>query len=247
MFAEEINEQTSHEEVNSPEEKGLEEKSSEETQPEKEPALEVNPEAESSLIRETVPAKETAPEVQEPAAEVQPEAKKWYVIQTFSGQEDKVKVNLEHAIKDMNMGHKIFKVLVPEEETIEVRGKQKIEKKKKMFPGYVFIEMLLDEESWYVIRSTPGVAKFIGTKIQPTPVLDAEMQRVLKQIGVKEERLEVNFEIGETLRVISGPFRGYTGTINEINADKGRLKVLINIFGRDTPVEVNFEHTQKIV
>ncbi|MCX5751145.1 MAG: transcription termination/antitermination protein NusG [Candidatus Saganbacteria bacterium] len=173
--------------------------------------------------------------------------RKWYVIQTFSGQEDKVKVNLEHAIKDMNMGHKIFKVLVPEEEIIEVRGKQKIEKKKKMFAGYVFIEMALDDESWYVIRSTPGVAKFIGTKIKPTPVLDAEMQRVLKQIGVKEENLEVNFEIGETLRVISGPFRGYTGTINEINADKGKLKVLINIFGRDTPVEVNFEHTQEIV
>jgi len=173
--------------------------------------------------------------------------KKWYIIQTFSGQEEKVKRSLEHAIQELNVGHKILKVLVPEEETVEIRGKKRIELKKKMFPGYIFIEMILDDESWYVIRSIPGVAKFIGTKTKPTPVLDREMQRVLKQIGVKGEKLEISFEVGEIVRVISGPFRGYTGTINEINPGKGRLKVLINIFGRDTPVEVNFEHAQRLV
>ena len=105
--------------------------------------------------------------------------------------------------------------------------------------------MVLDEETWYQIRQTSGVARFIGSKVSPTPVSDKEMQRVLKQLG-KEERLEISFERGEAVRVISGAFRGYTGTIDEINAEKGKLKVLINIFGRDTPVEVNFEHAQKL-
>lgn len=173
--------------------------------------------------------------------------KKWYVIQTYSGQEDQVKEAIERNIEQIGMQDKISKILVPEEETVEVRGSRKIEKKKKMFPGYVFIEMALNDESWYAIRQSPGVARFIGTKVKPTPVSDREMQRVLKQIGIKKEKLEVAFEKGETIRVISGPFRGYTGIVDEISPEKGKLKVLISIFGRDTPVEVNFEHAEKIV
>jgi transcriptional antiterminator NusG len=174
------------------------------------------------------------------------EERRWYVLQTYSGQEDKVKANIERTVAQANMGHKIFRVLVPEEETLEIKGSKRVERVRKMFPGYVFVEMLLDDESWYTIRQTPGVAKFIGSSVRPQPVIDREMQRVLKQIGVKGEKLEVAFEIGETVRVISGPFRGYTGSVNEVNADKGKLKILISIFGRDTPVEVNFEHAEKI-
>ncbi len=173
--------------------------------------------------------------------------KRWYVIQTYSGQEDQVKDAIERNIEQIGMQEKIHQILVPEEETLEVRGARKIEKKKKMFPGYVFIEMVLDDESWYAIRQSPGVARFIGTKVKPTAVSDREMQRVLKQIGIKKEKLEVAFENGETVRVISGPFRGYTGIVDEISAEKGKLKVLISIFGRDTPVEVNFEHAEKII
>jgi len=125
--------------------------------------------------------------------------------------------------------------------------KRTIERKRKMYPGYVFIEAALDNELWYVLKSTAGVARFIGTKVKPTPVLDREMQRVLKQIGVKAEKLDIAFEKGEAVRIISGPFRGYTGSIDEINADREKLKILINIFGRDTPVEVNFEHAEKLV
>lgn len=175
------------------------------------------------------------------------EDRKWYVIQTFSGQEEQVRDAILNNLDLMKMRHKIFQVLVPEEEIIELRGKKRVEKKKKMFPGYVFVDMILDDESWYAIRQTPGVARFIGTKVKPTAVSDREMQRVLKQIGVKEEKLEIAFEKGETVRVISGPFRGHTGTVDEINPDKEKLKVLINIFGRDTPVEVNFEHAEKII
>jgi transcriptional antiterminator NusG len=172
--------------------------------------------------------------------------RKWYVIQTFTGQEDRVKQAIEQTIESKGLKEKVFQVLVPTEEIVEIKGGKRLEKVKKMFPGYVFLEMILDEESWYLIRETPGVARFIGSKIRPTPVSGKEMQRVLKQLG-KEERLEITFEKGEGVRVISGPFRGYTGTVDEVNPEKGKLKVLINIFGRDTPVEVNFEHAQKIV
>jgi len=116
-----------------------------------------------------------------------------------------------------------------------------------MYPGYVFVEMLLDENSWYVIRQTPGVARFIGGKTRPTPVSDREMQRVLKQLGVKEAKVEIAFEKGESIRVISGPFRGYTGTVDEVNVEKNKVKALINIFGRDTPVEIDFDQAEKIV
>jgi transcriptional antiterminator NusG len=197
---------------------------------------------------------ENQPEVQPPAGEAPPPEptppvdsdRHWYVLQTYSGQEESVKNAIESNLELLNLKDKVFKVLVPEEEIVELKGSKRIEKKRKMFPGYVFLEMVLTDESWYAIRQTPGVARFIGTKVQPTPVSDREMQRVLKQIGVKEERLEVAFEQGESVRVISGPFRGYTGTVDEINSDKGKLKVLINIFGRDTPVEVNFEHAEKL-
>ncbi len=176
-----------------------------------------------------------------------PVEKRWFVIQTYSGQEDRVKQAIEQNIDMLQMKNRISKVLVPEEDVVELHGKKRVEKKKKMFPGYVFLEMSLDEETWYTIRQTPGVARFIGTKVKPTPVSDREMQRVLKQIGIKEEKLEVAFEKGETVRVISGPFRGHTGTVDEINPDREKIKVLINIFGRDTPVEVNFEHAEKVV
>lgn len=172
--------------------------------------------------------------------------RRWYVIQVMTSLEDRVKQALEITIKENNLQNKVFQVLVPTEEIVEIKGGKRLEKVKKMFPGYVFLEMILDEQSWYLIRETAGVARFIGTKTKPTPVSAKEMQRVLKQLG-KEERLEVSFEKGEGVRIISGPFRGYTGTVDEVNLEKGKLKALINIFGRDTPVEVNFEHAQKIV
>lgn len=200
-------------------------------------------------VAEEIPAVEEAAE--EAAVEIKEEAKeiigerRWYVIQSFTGQEDKAKHALEQTIEAENLKAKVFQVLVPLEEMVEIKGGKRVKKSRKMFPGYVFVDMILDDETWYQIRQTTGVARFIGTKVKPTPVSDKEMQRVLKQLG-KEEKLEVTFEKGEAVRIISGAFRGYTGSVDEINAEKGKMKVLINIFGRDTPVEVNFEHAQKI-
>ncbi|MFA4858005.1 MAG: transcription termination/antitermination protein NusG [Candidatus Margulisiibacteriota bacterium] len=227
-----------------------------ETAPKEETADEPAEEPPVQPIAETEPTEPAEVAPPEPETEAAPPAKpvepvdeserRWFVIQTFSGQEDKVKANIEREVAQMNMGHKIFRVLVPEEETLEIKGTKRIEKVRKMFPGYVFVEMVLDDEAWYTIRQTPGVARFIGSGTKPQPVLDREMQRVLKQIGVKEEKLEVAFDLGETVRIISGPFRGYTGSVNEVNAGKGKLKILVSIFGRDTPVEVNFEHAEKM-
>ncbi|NQT29733.1 MAG: transcription termination/antitermination factor NusG [Candidatus Saganbacteria bacterium] len=188
----------------------------------------------------------------EPAEEVADKPKvlgdrKWYVIQALTGQEDRVRKSIDLTIKINGLQDKVFQVLVPTEEIVEIKGGKRLEKVKKMFPGYVFLEMILDEESWYFIRETPGVARFIGTKVKPTPVSGKEMQRVLKQLGKEEKLLEITFEKGEGVRIISGPFRGYTGTVDEVNPEKGKLKILVNIFGRDTPVEVNFEYAQKII
>ncbi|MFH1710503.1 MAG: transcription termination/antitermination protein NusG [bacterium] len=174
------------------------------------------------------------------------EDRKWYVLQTLTGNEELVKASIERTIKQFSLENKVFSVLVPEEDIVEIKEGKRVEKKKRMFPGYVFIEMILDETSWHAIKQTTGVAKFIGNKIRPIPVTDREMQRVLKQLGVREERIDVFFEKGEAIRIISGPFRGYTGSVEEINIQKSKIKALVNIFGRDTPVEIDFEQAEKM-
>ncbi len=190
---------------------------------------------------------EAKPEVK-PAApsEEGTEERRWYILQTLTGSEELVKASIERSVKQFGIENKVFNVLVPEEDIVEIKDGKRVEKKKKMFPGYVFAEMILDETSWYALKQTPGVAKFIGNKTRPIPVTDREMQRVLKQLGVREENIEVFFEKGEAIRIISGPFRGYTGSVEEINTQRNKIKALVNIFGRDTPVEIDFEQAEKI-
>jgi len=242
------------------------EKKEEEKEQEQEKVEEIQPESaspetfsqfekpveETAAAEEQIEKKEAGQEKEEGKIEPETEAtsgdsrKKWYVIQAMTGQEDRVKQAIELSVKISGLVNKVFQILVPKEEMVEIKGGKRVVKVKTMFPGYVFLEMILDEESWYCIRETAGVSKFIGSKTKPTPVSGKEMQRVLKQLG-REEKFEITFEKGEGVRIISGAFRGYTGTVDEVNGEKGKLKVLINIFGRDTPVEVNFEHAQKIV
>ncbi|MFA5104129.1 MAG: transcription termination/antitermination protein NusG [Candidatus Margulisiibacteriota bacterium] len=209
---------------------------------------EVQPEAaaEQTIIVEEVP-QEVPAETSDFAV---PEAKgepKWYIVQTLTGQEDRVKSRIETTVEELGLKERILRVLVPEEETVEIRGDKRVERKRKMYPGYVFVEMILDEDTWYKIRSTAGVARFIGGKTSPVPVTDREMQRVLKQLGIKEKEITVEFSVGEPVRIISGSFRGYTGSVYEINAAKSKLKAMINIFGRDTSVEVDFDRVEKVI
>ena len=198
------------------------------------------------MVAEDLTPEKKTEEQPQPVQAPATEDRKWYVLQTLTGNEELVKTSIERTIKQFSLENKVFNVLVPEEDIVEIKEGKRVEKKKKMFPGYVFVEMILDETSWHAIKQTPGVAKFIGNKTRPIPVTDREMQRVLKQLGVREERIDVFFEKGEAIRIISGPFRGYTGSVEEINMQKSKIKALVNIFGRDTPVEIDFEHAEKI-
>lgn len=171
--------------------------------------------------------------------------KNWYVIHTYSGYENKVKANLEKRIESMNMEDKIFRIMVPMEDEIEIKnGKKKITKK-KIFPGYVLIEMLMTDDSWYVIRNTSGVTGFVGTGSKPIPLHEGEVKHILKQMGVEEPKTKVDFELGQNVRINSGPFENFIGNIEEIYPDKGKVKVLVSMFGRETPVELEFGQVEK--
>lgn len=175
--------------------------------------------------------------------------KNWYVIHTYSGYENKVKMNLEKRVETMGMEDLIFRVLVPEDEETEVKdGKTKVTMK-KVFPGYVLAEMLMTDDSWYVVRNTPGVTGFVGSSGQgarPIPLLPDEIELVLKRMGVSEPAVQIDFEVNENVRVSDGPFENFTGTIEHIDLDKQMLKVHVNMFGRETPVELDFTQIEKL-
>ena len=169
----------------------------------------------------------------------------WYVIHTYAGYENKVKANLEKRVESMAMEDKIFRILVPmEEEFIIQDGKRKLTKK-KIYPGYVIVEMIMDDDSWYVVRNTPGVTGFVGSGSKPLPLQEEEIKLILKQMGVETPRPKVEFSIGEHVKVIRGPFENFAGIIEEIYADKGKLRVLVSMFGRETPVELDFGQVEK--
>ncbi|HZK84438.1 MAG TPA: transcription termination/antitermination protein NusG [Desulfosporosinus sp.] len=173
-------------------------------------------------------------------------AKDWYVIHTYSGYENKVKMNLEKRVENMSMEEKIFRVLVPMEDEIEFKnGKQKVIKR-KVYPGYVIVEMEMTDDSWYVVRNTPGVTGFVGTGTKPIPLLDEEVEKILQQMGMDEVHTRIDFEINQSVQVIEGPFKDFVGVVREILADKGKLRVEVSMFGRETPVELEFAQVQKI-
>src|SRR6476469_745403 len=160
--------------------------------------------------------------------------KNWYVVHTYSGYENKVKTNLEKRVESMGMADKIFRVIVPEEEEREIKNNKEKITKKKVFPGYVLVEIIMTDDSWYVVRNTPGVTGFVGSSgagSKPTPLLSEEIEVVLKRMGVQEGRIEVDFEVGDTVTVKEGPFAKFTGLIEELDKDKGKVRVLVNMFG----------------
>ncbi|WP_147804611.1 transcription termination/antitermination protein NusG [Alkalicoccus halolimnae] len=175
--------------------------------------------------------------------------KNWYVVHTYSGYENKVKTNLEKRVESMDMIDKIFRVLVPVEEETEVKNGKTKQVTKKIFPGYVIVEMVMTDDSWYVVRNTPGVTGFVGSSgagSKPTALLPEEAEQILKQMGVEAPKQEVDFEIKEAVKVKEGPFADFIGTIEDIFAEKQKLKVHVNMFGRETPVELDFNQVEKI-
>jgi transcriptional antiterminator NusG len=175
--------------------------------------------------------------------------KHWYVVHTYSGYENKVKTNLEKRVESMGMEDKIFRVLIPtEDETEERDGKKKVVTK-KVFPGYVLVEMIMTDDSWYVVRNTPGVTGFVGSAgagSKPTPLLPEEVVAIMKQMGMEESVQRVDFELKEMVRVKEGPFANMVGSVEEIQLDKRKVKVLVDMFGRETPVELDFTQVAKL-
>jgi transcription termination/antitermination protein NusG len=211
-----------------------------------------------ALLVEDVAAEE-APADEAPAdeasietGEISPPRKdnrNWFVVHTYSGYENKVKANLERRIHSMGMQDKIFRVLVPMEDEVEFKdGKRKITPK-KVFPGYVLVEMIMDDQSWYVVRNTQGVTGFVGSPgpgEKPVPLQDKEVKTILKQMGIEAPKLKIDFKKGDRVKVTSGPFFDFTGVVDEIQPEKERLRALISIFGRETPVELEFFQVEKV-
>jgi len=172
--------------------------------------------------------------------------RRWYAIHTYSGYEENVSHNLKQRIESLDMQEKIFNVLVPKEKKIKIKnGKRRIIEE-KIFPGYVLVEMLVDDDSWYVVRNTPNVTGFIGTGTTPTPLSDDEIKSLQKRMGIDEPEYKIDVDVGSPVRISDGPFKNFEGKVAEIDEARGKIKVLVNMFGRETPIELDFLQVKKI-
>ena len=164
----------------------------------------------------------------------------WYVVHSYSGKENKVKKNLEHRAESMNMTDRILQIVVPTETEIEIKEGIRREVERQVFPGYILIEMIMDEDSWYVVRNTPGVTSFVGMGNKPSPLSQDEVNHIMSRIESDEPRVKVSFDVGERVRIIEGPFAEFTGVVDTLEPEKGKARVMVSFFNRETPVEVDF-------
>lgn len=181
------------------------------------------------------------------------EGRVWYIIHTYSGHENKVKTNLDHRIASMDAKDLIFRVIVPTEDEIEIREGQRKTVSRKIFPGYILVQMVelreddpRSNQAWFVVRNTPGVTGFVGSGTRPVPLERDEVLRILKQMRMEEPRVKVGFNIGESVRIVDGPFQDFVGTVDDLNLEKGKVKVLVSFFGRETPVELDFLQVERL-
>ncbi|MDQ5944489.1 MAG: transcription termination/antitermination protein NusG [Patescibacteria group bacterium] len=170
----------------------------------------------------------------------------WYVIHTYSGYEDQVAQNLKHRIDTLGLKDKVFDVIVPKENQIEIKnGKRRIVER-KIFPGYILVNMVVTEDSWYIVRNTPNVTGFVGTGTTPSPMSEDEIKVIQKRMGVEEPKFNIDYSIGELVNITDGPFKGFDGQIAEIDESKGKIKVLVSMFGRETPVELDSLQVKRV-
>ncbi len=172
--------------------------------------------------------------------------KHWFVLHTYSGYEDSVVYNLKQRIESMDMEDKIFDVIVPKEKKIKIKDGKRVTVEEKIFPGYVLVNMIVTDDSWYVVRNTPNVTGFVGSGTIPAPISDDEVKVIQKRMGMEEPKFKIDFETGDLVRIIDGPFKSYEGKVSEIDEAKGKAKVLVSIFGRETPVELDFLQVKKV-
>ncbi len=171
----------------------------------------------------------------------------WYVIHAYSGHEDKVRANLLKRVESMDMHDQIFEVLVPTEDVLEIKDGQRRHVSKRIFPGYILVRMVMSDESWYVVRNTPGVTSFVGSGTRPVPLQEAEVRSIQRTMGTEvQSKVQVEFKVGDSVRVVDGPFTDFHGKVGEISPEKGKLKVMVNMFGRETPVELDLLQVERL-
>jgi transcription termination/antitermination protein NusG len=216
---------------------------------------EIVPEEREEKREKTAPVKSDAsslssPKKQQPAdsyigEEAMTSERSWYVVHCYSGYENKVRHNLEQRIDTMGMKDKIFDVVIPTQEEIEVKDGKRRTVERHVFPGYVLVNMVMTEESWYVVRNTPGVTGFVGMGNQPTPLRPDEVSQILRRMEAEAPRVKVSFRVGERVRIVDGPFNDFRGTVSEIDMERSKVRVMVNFFGRETPVELDFLQVEK--
>lgn len=197
-------------------------------------------------LNEDLLAEQAEAQAEDEAKEAKKNQKRWYIVHTYSGYENKVKVNLKKRIEYTNMGDKIFRIEVPQKTVVQMKGGKKQEKEEKVFPGYVLVEMIMDEDSWYVVRHTSGVTKFVGSVKKPIPVKESEIKRILHRTSSQVEKVELDVKPGDKVRIISGPFADFDADIIEVYPDKSKLRANVSIFGRETPVELEYKQINKL-
>ena len=211
-----------------------------------ESAEEAAPGDEAADAKEPVRDADASSDEEDAGEEPEEGGRNWFVIHSYSGYENKVKRNLEHRIESLGMQHKIFEVVVPTEEEIELKDGQRRTVERRIFPGYILVDMLMDEDSWYVVRNTPGVTGFVGSVRKPTPLRKRDVDKILKRMRAETPRVTVSFVPGQKVRVADGPFEDFVGVVDEINEDKGKVRILVSFFGRETPVELDFLQVEKL-
>jgi len=175
-----------------------------------------------------------------------PQERRWYAIHTYSGYEDAVAKSLKQRIESLGMEDKIFNVIVPKEKKIKIKNGKRQVVEEKIYPGYVLVEMIVTDDSWYVVRNTPNVTGFVGAGTTPIPISDKEIEELKKRMGQEEPKFKINFKVGDPVRIIDGPFKDYEGKVSDIDEEQGKVRVNINLFGRDTPVELDSLQIKKI-
>ena len=219
-----------------------------EPETEREPELQ-SPDEPGAEPAQAVDAADTAPaeegEAQAAAAPAE-DGKNWYVIHCYSGYENKVRYNLEQRIESMGMKDRIFDVIVPTEEEIEVKDGKRRTVERRVFPGYILVQMYMSEDSWYVVRNTPGVTGFVGMGNTPTPLRPEEVAQILKRMEAEAPKVKVTFKSGQKVRIIDGPFNDFVGTVADLDMDRAKVRVMVSFFGRETPVELDFLQVEKV-
>jgi transcription termination/antitermination protein NusG len=192
-------------------------------------------------LRERLLAKRAA-EAGEPAEQIEGQ---WFVLHTYSGYENKVKRSIEHRVEALDLGDRVYEIIVPTQDQIEIRSGQRHTVQRKVFPGYVLVRMEMDDDTWYALRNTPGVTGFVNVNNKPVPLGEGEVQAIMQGMTAEAPKVKVSFQVGDTVRINDGPFADFRGEIDEINQEKGKMKVLVSFFGRETPVELDFLQAER--